>query len=79
MPINFPLSPSLNDTYTYQGQTWKWNNVAWEFLELTSTDTGTYNESTTPPSSPSDGDRWHETDSGKLFTYSNAQSAWIEF
>jgi len=48
-------------------------------IELTFTDTGTYNESTTPPSSPSDGDRWHETDSGKLFTYSNTQSAWIEF
>ena len=48
-------------------------------IELTFTDTGTYNESTTPPSSPSDGDRWHETDSGKLFTYSNAQSVWIEF
>ena len=48
-------------------------------IELTFTDTGTYNESTTPPSSPSDGDRWYETDSGKLFTYSNTQSAWIEF
>jgi hypothetical protein len=48
-------------------------------IELTFTDTGTYNESTTPPSSPSDGDRWHETDSGKLFTYSNTQSVWIEF
>lgn len=48
-------------------------------IELTFTDTGTYNESTDPPSSPSDGDRWHETDSGKLFTYSNAQSVWIEF
>ena len=48
-------------------------------VELTFTDTGTYTESTTVPSSPSDGDRWHETDSGKLFTYSSSQQAWIEF
>ena len=30
MPINFPLSPSLNSTYTYLTKTWKWNSVAWE-------------------------------------------------
>ena len=30
MPINFPLAPSLNDTYTYLTKTWKWNSVAWE-------------------------------------------------
>ena len=48
-------------------------------VELTFTDTGTYTESETIPSNPSNGDRWHETDSGKLFTYSEENSAWIEF
>ena len=28
--INFPLSPSLDQTYTYLTTTWKWNGVAWE-------------------------------------------------
>ena len=37
MPINFPLSPSLNDTYTYETKTWKWNNVAWERSAATET------------------------------------------
>jgi len=50
-------------------------------IELTFTDTGTFTESgkSGQPTNPSNGDRWHETDSGKLFTYSETQSAWIEF
>jgi len=48
-------------------------------IELTFTDTGTYTESETIPSNPSNGDRWHETDTGKLFTYSGENSAWVEF
>jgi len=30
MPINFPANPSLNDTYTYDSKTWKWNGEAWD-------------------------------------------------
>ena len=27
--INFPSSPSVDDTYTFQGKTWKWNGSGW--------------------------------------------------
>lgn len=27
--LNFPTSPSLNDTYTANGSTWKWNGTSW--------------------------------------------------
>jgi hypothetical protein len=37
MAINFPLSPSLNDTYTYSSKTWKWNGTAWEKSAATET------------------------------------------
>jgi len=30
MPLDFPASPSVNDTYTYQGRTWKWNGTGWQ-------------------------------------------------
>lgn len=30
MPINFPDSPSTNDTYTFNGRTWKYNGEGWE-------------------------------------------------
>ena len=37
MSINFPLSASVNDTYTYLTKTWKWNGVAWERSAATET------------------------------------------
>lgn len=30
MALDFPNSPSLNDTYTSSGRTWQWNGTAWE-------------------------------------------------
>jgi hypothetical protein len=29
MALNFPNSPSINDTYTYSGKTWKWDGSVW--------------------------------------------------
>lgn len=30
MPVDFPSSPTLNQTYTYGENTWKWNGTAWD-------------------------------------------------
>lgn len=30
MPIDFPNSPALNDSFTSAGKTWKYNGTAWE-------------------------------------------------
>ena len=30
MAINFPASPTTNQTYTYNGRTWTWNGVGWQ-------------------------------------------------
>jgi hypothetical protein len=30
MAINFPLTPTLNQTYTFNGRTWTWNSVGWQ-------------------------------------------------
>jgi hypothetical protein len=34
MAIDFPSSPTLNQTYTFNGRTWKWNGTAWVALSL---------------------------------------------
>jgi hypothetical protein len=28
--LNFPLNPTLNDTYTFEGKIWTWNGYAWK-------------------------------------------------
>ena len=33
MAINFPISPALDDTYTFAGKTWKWNGFAWDAVD----------------------------------------------
>lgn len=30
MPLDFPLSPTLNQVYSLGGKSWKWNGDAWE-------------------------------------------------
>lgn len=67
MAINFPLSPTLNQIYTYSGKTWKWNGYAWSYQ-----DTPLYTlftASTTAPSNPIPGDRWLKTDESIEYTW----------
>ena len=40
MPINFPDSPLLNDTYTEGGRTWVWNGSVWKSQGTTAGPTG---------------------------------------
>jgi len=30
--LNFPSSPTLNQTYTFEGKTWKWNGTGWQLV-----------------------------------------------
>jgi hypothetical protein len=38
--IDFPSSPSINDTYTYAGRTWVWNGEGWQATTTTYGPTG---------------------------------------
>lgn len=38
--INFPDSPSPNDTYTFNGKTWKWDGVNWNLIATLTGPTG---------------------------------------
>lgn len=35
MPLDFPNSPTLNQTYTVGDRTWKWNGTGWEAVSTT--------------------------------------------
>ena len=32
MAFNFPSSPAVNDTYSFQGKTWRWNGLGWALV-----------------------------------------------
>ena len=36
MALNFPISPSVDDLYTYGGKTWKYNGTGWQLIQSTS-------------------------------------------
>jgi hypothetical protein len=40
MPIDFPDSPSLNDTFTVDSRTWEWTGVAWKIATASLGPTG---------------------------------------
>lgn len=40
MPISFPSSPLLDDVYTYNGRSWKWNGEVWLALGTVQGTTG---------------------------------------
>lgn len=40
MPLDFPTSPSLNDTYTSGSSSWRWNGTAWVALGMYTVVTG---------------------------------------
>lgn len=67
MAINFPLSPTLNQLYTYSGKTWKWNGFAWAYQDVSLY--SIFTASTTAPVSPTPGDRWLKTDESIEFTW----------
>jgi hypothetical protein len=72
MAIDFPDSPSVDDQHTVGERSWRWTGVYWE---LTST-SSLFTASDTAPSSPTAGDIWFESSTGK--TYIRYDSYWIE-
>jgi hypothetical protein len=81
MPLDFPISPNVNDTYMYGGNIWVWNGFAWAIQSTSIGSTGGYafTESSTAPASPNPGDRWYHTDDGIIYTSvtKNGSQVWI--
>ncbi|NCA21331.1 MAG: hypothetical protein EBS86_09375 [Crocinitomicaceae bacterium] len=89
MPIDFPDSPVLNQTYTFGNYTWKWNGLGWENVSSTFGPTGpqgpagesaAFDFSDTAPTSPTPGDRWVNTQNGVeyTYTYDGTSYQWIQ-
>lgn len=71
MPLDFPNSPTVNQEFTANGITWKYDGVAWNIVSGGSG----FRVSSGAPSSPALGDLWYESDSGEMFIYYDNQ--WV--
>ena len=71
MAIQFPSSPTLNDTYVYNSITWTYNGTAWTKASAGGGGGGgaSVTVSTTAPTSPTSGAIWLKDDTGDLYVY----------
>lgn len=37
MPLDFPNAPNVNDTFTSNGRSWKWNGATWDLVPIAHT------------------------------------------
>ena len=72
MPIDFPNSPSVGQTYSVGNRTWKWDGTSW----AVGTGAPSIYVQDTAPASPQTGDQWYESDTGRWFL--RYDSAWVE-
>ena len=52
MPIDFPISPNINDTYPYGGTIWIWNGNAWVIQSSSIGSTGPQGATGSTPTIP---------------------------
>ena len=85
MAIDFPSSPSLNQTYTYGDRSWSWTGVGWHLVSTAAGPQGptgpagpkgAYTVSASQPATPISGDVWFDSNSGRTYTYYG--TAWVE-
>ena len=71
MAVQFPSSPTVNQTYAYSDKTWVWSGSTWDLVDLS-----IITINTTAPVSPSIGALWLSTETGDLAVYDG--SYWIQ-
>jgi hypothetical protein len=85
--IDFPTSPSVDETHTAGNRVWKWNGTTWDALRSTipyatgatgaTGDDGQFSvAATTAPANPEVGDAWFDSASGDVFIYYDG--VWVE-
>lgn len=67
MAYNFPPNPTLNQVYSYNGKTFKWNGVQWVVTSAATSTTAPVFVSSSPPSSPIVGYLWFNTLDSTLY------------
>lgn len=80
MSYNFPSNPTLNEVYSYNGRTFKWNGVQWVAVIAPTSNTAPVYVSSSAPANPVVGALWFNTIDATLYvrTTSSGGPFWIE-
>ena len=73
MALSFPLGEAPGQTYTEGGKTWRYDGTKWNRVKK---NVSTTEISDAAPSSPQEGQRWINSDTGQLFFYKDG--AWVQ-
>jgi hypothetical protein len=80
MAYNFPSNPTLNQVYSYNGRTFKWNGVQWVAIVAPTSTSAPVFVSSSSSANPIVGDLWFNTVDSTLYVRSATPSGafWIE-
>ena len=80
MAINFPDSPSVNDTFVSAGFSYIWDGTVWTASGNPASSGASVSTGDTAPTNPSDGDLWYRSSDGRTYLYYNDgnSSQWVD-
>jgi len=69
MAFSFPPNPTLDQVYSNNGQTWKWNGVQWVSYSAPTPKGSPVYISVSPPADPVSGSLWYDSNNASLNIY----------
>lgn len=79
MSYGFPPNPTVGQTYSSNGRTWRWSGVSWQATAVPTTTSAPVYISSSPPPNPVPGSLWYNstTNSLSIFYKDLNGSQWI--
>ena len=69
MSYGFPPNPTVGQTYSTNGRTWRWSGVSWQATVVPTTTSAPVYISATPPPNPIPGSLWYNSINATLSVY----------
>lgn len=69
MNYSFPPNPTIGETYTTNGRTWRWSGVNWQATVVPTTTSAPVYISVSPPANPVPGSLWYNSNTSSLNIY----------
>ena len=69
MAYSFPPNPTINQTYTNNGRSFKWNGVTWVATVVPTPTSAPVYISVSPPPNPVAGSLWYDSNNSNLNIY----------